>query len=117
VLDRLPFGIGDKIRAILDRIGDLVTNIPEAVESINARLLEPLRRDWFSEEEDRGIKGGLIDPMVTKLLDPLEAFLGEVAELVNGWEEKLVRPAETAISERDAIRGEIARYKAEAGLV
>ena len=117
VLDRLPFGIGDKIRAILDRIGDLVTGIPETIEGINTKLLEPLRRDWLSEEEGKGIKGGLIDPMMTKLLDPLEAFLGEVAELVNGWEEKLVRPAENAISQRDAIRGEIARYKAEAGLV
>ncbi len=117
LLDRLPFGFGDKIRAILDRIDDLVTHIPEAVEGINTRLLEPLRRDWFSEEEGKGIKGGLIEPIVTKLLDPLEAFLGKVAELVGGWEEKLVGPVETAISERDAVRGEIARYKAEAGLV
>lgn len=116
VLDLLPFGYGDRIRAILDRLGDLVTNIPEAVEGINTKLLEPLRRDWFSEEKGKGLKAGLIDPIVTRLLDPLEAFLGKLAELVGGWEEKLVKPAESAISERDAIRGEIARYKADAGL-
>ena len=39
VLDRLPFGFGDRIRAILDRLGDLVTNIPEAVEGINTKVL------------------------------------------------------------------------------
>jgi hypothetical protein len=116
VLDLLPFGYGDRIRAILDRIGDLVTSVPETVEGINTKLLEPLRRDWFSEEEGKGLKGGLIDPIVTRLLDPLEAFLGKLAELVGGWEEKLVKPAEEAISERDAIRTEIARYKAEQGL-
>jgi hypothetical protein len=117
VLDLLPFGYGDRISAILDRIGDLITNIPEAIEGINTRLLERLRQDWFSEEEGMGVKGGLIDPIVTKLLDPLQAFLGKVAELVGGWEERLVKPAENAISERDAIRGEITRYKAEAGLI
>jgi hypothetical protein len=116
VLDLLPFGYGDRIRAILDRIGDLVANIPEAVEGINTRLLEPLRRDWFSEEKGKGLKAGLIDPIVTRFLDPLEAFLGKLAELVGGWEDKLIKPTESAISERDAIRTEIARYKAEEGL-
>jgi hypothetical protein len=117
VLDLLPFGYGDRIRAILDRLGDLVTSIPETIEGINTRLLQRLRQDWFSEEQGKGLKRGLIEPIVTKLLDPLQAFLGKAAELVGGWEDKLVKPAENAISERDAIRGEIARYKAEAGLV
>ena len=117
VLDRLPFGIGDRIRAILDRMGDLITSIPEAMEGINTRLLEPLRQDWFSEEKGKGLKARLIDPIVTRLLDPSEAFLGKLAELVGGWEEKLVKPVENAISERNTIRGEIARYRAGAGLV
>jgi hypothetical protein len=43
-----------------------------------------LRRDWFSEEKGKGLKAGLIDPIVTKLLAPLEAFLGKLAELVSG---------------------------------
>jgi hypothetical protein len=116
VLDLLPFGYGDKVRATLDRIDDIVTSIPEAVEGINAKLLEPLRRDWFSEEEGKGLKGGLIDPIVTGLLDPLEAFLGKLAELVGSWEEKLASPVQKAINERNAIREQIARYKAEEGL-
>ena len=116
VLDLLPFGYGDKIRATLDRIDDIVTSIPEAVEGINAKLLEPLRRDWFSEEEGKGLKGGLIDPIVTGLLDPLEAFLGKLAEMVGSWEEKLAGPIQKSISERDAIREQIARYKAKEGL-
>jgi hypothetical protein len=116
VLDLLPFGYGDRVRVTLDRIDDIVTSIPEAVEGINAKLLEPLRHDWFSEEEGKGLKASLIDPIVTGLLDPLEAFLGKLAELVGSWEEKLAGPIQKAISERDAIREQIARYKAEEGL-
>jgi hypothetical protein len=116
VLDLLPFGYGDRVRVTLDRIDDIVTSIPEAVEGINAKLLEPLRRDWFSEEEGKGLKAGLIDPIVTGLLDPLEAFLGKLAELVGSWEEKLADPIQKAVSERDAIREQIARYEAEEGL-
>jgi hypothetical protein len=116
VLDLLPFGYGDKIRVTLDRIDDIVTSIPEAVEGINTKLLGPLRRDWFSEEEGRGLKAGLIDPIVIGLLDPLEAFLGKLAELMDSWEEKLVGPVQKAISERDTIREQISRYKAEEAL-
>lgn len=116
VLDLLPSGYGDKIRNTLDRIDDIVTSAPEAVEGINTKLLEPLRRDWFSEEEGKGLQGDLIDPIVTQLLDPLEAFLGKLAELVGSWEEKLAGPIQKAISERDAIREQIARYRAEEGL-
>jgi len=116
MLDLLPFGYGDRIRATLDRLGDIVTSIPEAVEGINTKLLEPLRREWFSEEKGKGLKAGLIDPIVTGLLDPLETFLGKLAELVNSWEEKLAGPAQKAIREREAIREQIARYKTEKGL-
>jgi hypothetical protein len=116
MLDLLPFGYGDRVRVTLDRIDDIVTTIPEAVEGINAQLLEPLRRNWFSEEEGKGLKVGLIDPIVTGLLDPLEAFLGKLAELVGSWEEKMAGPAQKAIGERDAIREQIALYKAEEGL-
>jgi hypothetical protein len=116
VLDLLPFGYGDKIRVTLDRIDDIVTSIPEAVEGINTKLLGPLRRDWFSEEEGRGLKAGLIDPIVIGLLDPLEAFLGKLAELMDSWEEKLVGPVQKAISERDTIREQISRCKAEKAL-
>lgn len=116
VLDLLPFGYGDKIRVALNHIDDIVTSIPEAVEGINTRLLEPLRRDWFSEEEGKGLKAGLIEPIVTGLLDPLEAFLGKLAELVDSWEEKLAGPIQKAISKRDTIREQIAHYRAEEGL-
>lgn len=54
---------------------------------------------------------------MTKLLAPLEALLEKAAQLMGGWEEKPVKPAQKAISERDAIRREIARYKVEQGLV
>ncbi len=46
VLDLLPFGYGDKIRAILDRLGDLVTNIPETVEGINTKVLMTQLATW-----------------------------------------------------------------------
>jgi hypothetical protein len=39
-----------------------------------------------------------------------------LAELVGGWEEKLVKPVGEAINERDAIRTEISQYKATEGL-
>jgi hypothetical protein len=116
VLDRLPFGAGQKVRDALDHISDVVGSVPELVEGINTHLLEPLRQNWFSTEEGEGIGGRLIEPLVASVLDPLEGHLDELAALLNTWEETLSAPARSAIEERQVLREQIARYREQHSL-
>ncbi len=116
VLDNLPFGLGDKIRAVLDGLATLVTGVDDLLEGINTRLLEPLRQKWFSTEEGQGVGATLIDPVVEHILDPLEGHLADLTTLVDTWQQKLVAPAGRALEERSRVREEIARYKQEHGL-
>jgi hypothetical protein len=117
VLDRLPFGAGQKVRDALDHISDVVGSVPELVEGINTHLLEPLRQEWFSTEEGEGIGGRLIEPLVASVLDPLEEHLDKLAALLNTWEETLSAPARTAIEERQVLREQIARYREQHNLI
>jgi len=116
VLDKLPFGIGEKVQSVLKALSDLVGSIPELVEGINGHLLEPLRQNWFSTEVGKGLDDALLKPLVEHVFDPLEAHLGDLAGLIDTWQQKLVAPSQQAIEERAMIRQQIAQYKREHGL-
>jgi hypothetical protein len=112
VLNLLPFGGGQTIKEVLDRIGEIVNIIPKSIADINVRILTPLRDDWFSDSPGKGLKGGLIEPVITKLLDPLEAMVGRLSELLRQWDADLSTPTKNVMSQREAIRQEITDYKA-----
>jgi hypothetical protein len=112
ILNAIPLGGGQNIREALDRIGDIINSIPKAIADINVQILTPLRDDWFSDDPGKGLKGGLIEPIITKLLDPLEAMTGQLGELLRHWEGDLSMPVKTALGKREAVRQEIADYKA-----
>jgi hypothetical protein len=116
ILDNLPFGLGDKLRGVLDGLIGLITSVDEMVAGINTHLLEPLRDEWFSEEGS-GIGAALADPLVEHVLDPLESHLADLSTLADTWQKKLVGPAEKALAERAEVRAEIARYKEDHGMV
>lgn len=116
VLDRLPFGLGGGIREVLDGLVELVTSVDELVMGINTRLLEPLRQNWFSAEQDEGLAASLVDPLVENVLDPLEAHLGNLSVLADTWQAELMAPTQRALAERKRLRKEITDYKEEHGL-
>jgi hypothetical protein len=116
LLDSLPFGLGEKFRDALDGLVALVTSVDELVEGINTHLLEPLREGWFSDEEGKGLRGLLVDPLVEHVLDPAEAHLVNLSVMADNWQSKLADPTQEALTERAKIREEIARYREEHGL-
>jgi hypothetical protein len=111
VLDHLPFGLGDRIAGVLEGLVTVITSVDELVEGINTHLLEPLDSKWFSAKEDAGLSASLVDPMVERVLDPLEAHLEDLSTLVDTWQAKLMAPTQEALAERARLRNEIGRYK------
>jgi hypothetical protein len=111
VLDHLPFGLGDRIGQVLDGLVTVITGVDELVEGVNTRLLEPLDRKWFSAGEEEGLNASLVNPLVTRVLDPLEAHLDDLSTLADTWQAKVMAPTQEALAERARIRTEISRYK------
>lgn len=116
VLDALPFHLGDRFRAALAGLVMLVTSVDDLIEGINTRLLEPLRKNWFSDEDNEGVRGTFFDPLVVKILDPLEEHLDSLAALANAWHSELATPTQQAMAGRARLRAEIDRYKEEYGI-
>ena len=115
LVERIP-GVGPSIIDALDRISDLVGALPDAIGEIRTGLLEPLREEWFTDEEERGLKGRLFNPLQESLLEPLEDFLGDLADAVDTWETQLVDPLEDGLTQRKTIRQQIAEYKDREGI-
>jgi hypothetical protein len=113
LLGLLPDSIEKSVRDTLARIEAVITSIPEAVEGLNTRLLTPLRENWFGDEAARKLETTLIEPITTGLLDPLEAHLSALADLLDQWEADLAQPVHKALEERKTIREQIARYRQE----
>jgi len=110
-LGLLPPATAQKIKEVLDRIGEIITLIPNAIAGINVKVLTPLRDDWFSDSPNKGLKNGLIQPIITKLLDPLEGLLESISDLARHWEADLTVPVKTALNRRDTLRQEIVDYR------
>lgn len=114
ILDHLPFDLGDRIVPALESAANLVAGAHDLVEDANGRLLEPLR-GWFAADKETGVVAGMIDSLVQRILDPLEAHLGDLAVLTDTWQQKLAAPSQQALDERAKARRDIALYKQEHG--
>ncbi|HYN87419.1 MAG TPA: hypothetical protein VER55_02755, partial [Ardenticatenaceae bacterium] len=112
LLSRLPFGMGERIAEVLERITAVVTSVPETIASVNDGLIGPLRQRFFPREGDT-IHVRLFDPLIGALFDPADRLLAAVSALTEKWQVELAGPAEQHIEARAEIRDAIARYKSE----
>jgi hypothetical protein len=97
LVERIP-GVGPTIVDALDRISELVGSLPQIISQIRRGLLEPLREHWFTDDEETGLKGRLLNPLQENLLEPLEDFLGDVADAIDEWQKELINPVEEEIT-------------------
>ena len=117
ILDNLPFGLGDKIRGVLDEFVHLLTSVDDLINGINTQILGPLRENWFASGEGKGVGETLVTPLVENVLDPLEAHLQNLVTLADAWQQELASPANEALAQREEIRQDILRYKKDNGFL
>lgn len=115
LVERIP-GVGPAIIDALDRISELVGSLPDAIGEVRSRLLEPLREDWFTDDEEDGVKGQLLNPLQESLLEPLESFLGDLADSIDSWQTQLADPMEGALMERKVLKQQIVDYREREGI-
>ena len=112
VMDRLPATARAQLGGGLERMGEAITAIPPLVQGLYMRILEPLG-EWFSSRSADGLSNVLVNPLLTTVLDPLEALTTAVLELECSWQTELAGPLEERIEQRQEIRSRIARLREE----
>ena len=115
VLDWLPYTQAQRLRGGLERIGEIVAAVPDLVQGIYSRVLEPMD-DWFSSSDSGGLNGWIINPLLDTVLEPAQSLAENTLSLTTEWEEKLVTPAQSQLQRRQELRAEIARLRQERGL-
>jgi hypothetical protein len=115
ILDRLPFGAGDKARAGMDAMETVINSLPNLIDGINTSVLEPLAV-WFDADDDGNLAGILLDPIAENLVEPARETLSEFTTFQKAYEDELASPALAALDERDAIRSQIQEAQARLGM-
>jgi acyl-coenzyme A thioesterase PaaI-like protein len=115
VVDRIPFGVGDRIQEVFERLRQLITAVPEAIVDLRDHLLEPLRSTWFAEAANN-VNTGLLSPIRTEVLDPVEQMLRDLDQFAENWRPDVGEPMESVLGQRRATLESIAVYKRRNGL-
>ncbi len=107
IIDMLPFGVGQHIRAGLEAIALILTHIPELVASINPMVFTPLRQ-WVSPDGDKGLVPEVVRPISANLVNPAQQVVDSASALETAYNDQLKTPVEQALAARAQIRGMIA---------
>ncbi len=111
LVEKIPFGVGDNIRRAIDGLVALIRAIPDAIGAVTSQLLQPLNQLSFPTTGVPSAKTGLLDPITTDLLNPLQKFLTDVENAVASWQKDFVAPVQTALDGRAKLRDQIAAYR------
>lgn len=115
ILDRLPFGAGDKARAGMDAMETVVNSLPEIVDGMASKIYDPLA-DWFGDDNEVSIHGVLLDPVQENLVTPARDTLDEFTTFQTTYQDQLATPVEEVLEARAALRVQIQQAEARLGL-
>ena len=111
LLDKIPFGVGANVRDLITKLTALIGGVPTFIDNLNTNLIAPLRSDWFSDDDTKGLKGNLLEPVRKNLLRPADALVTQVTTLANDWQ-TAIAPINRAIAQRDDVRNQIVAVQA-----
>jgi hypothetical protein len=106
LLDMLPFGVGQNIKAGLQALGDVLNHLPELLSNVSVMVLEPLRV-WIGSNGQGGLRDSLLRPLREQLLAPAQQIVANAENLNTVYNTQVAQPVQNALDQRAKIRGEI----------
>ncbi|MCC7446883.1 MAG: hypothetical protein IT324_05665 [Anaerolineae bacterium] len=108
VLDMLPFGAGQNIKAALQAMGDVLTNLPELLNNVSVMLIEPARA-WIVPGKQGGLYDLLLRPVREQVLAPAQQMVANAENLNTVYNSQLAKPVQDALDQRAKVRAEITK--------
>jgi hypothetical protein len=110
VLDHLPFNIGAKVRATLGTVQTVLGNLTEMTDAAPDKVL--LKISKHVDDGPQSWKNTLVTPLREQTLAPADQVLAALNGAGNAFTTSLKDPATAAIAQREALRQQIAAYRA-----
>jgi hypothetical protein len=114
ILSHLPFGIGRSIRQALVGLNDLYHSLPDLIAGANTQVVGALAQQFGEGRE--GLSKAVLQPVRDNAFTPAEQLAGQVNALHDSYVRDLHDPLVGAVDRRNAIRKEIAAYRAAQGI-
>lgn len=111
VFDRLPFGIGERIELVVSRVRQVVGAVPAAIGNIREDLLAPLQSKWLAEAGEDNVQTGLLTPIRTRVLEPVDQLLADLDEVADAWQRDVTEPVQRTLTKRQVLRRTLDEYK------
>lgn len=109
VLGQLSAAAPESIRDGLERVGEVISSLPDLLEGVYTRIIEPMG-DWFSPQPTAGLNGSLVQPLVTDVLDPADELVAELDQLTMVWGER-TETVRVVLEQREEIRARIRQHR------
>ncbi len=106
LLDMLPFGVGQDMKAGLQALGDVLNHLPELLNNVSVMVLEPLRA-WVGTNGQGGLRDSLLRPLREQLVAPAQQIVANAENLNKVYNTRVAQPVQSALEQRTRIRGEI----------
>jgi hypothetical protein len=107
----LPFGIDEKAALVVTALSDLVAETPHTINGLDTYIAKPLDA-WLVREEDAPrLHRTLIKPIREQVLAEANETINRAHTVKASYEEQLALPVEVTVSNRNALREQIASYR------
>ncbi len=106
VLGALRARDAERFQGGLERLGEVISLLPTLIQGLYSRVIEPMD-GWFSSDEEAGLNGWIINPLLDGVLTPTQNLVEQLSDLAETWEAELVTPVEDDLRRRRALREEI----------
>jgi hypothetical protein len=111
LLSQLPPEESETARQALERTGEVISTLPNLVEGLHDRILEPMR-GWFDPNAEAGLDQQIVRPILDQVIAPTAELTAQIDDLATTWQIELAEPLQQALDERAAIRPQIEQHEA-----
>lgn len=114
----LPFGIGQTATTIMQSITDLIMETPNTISGLDTNIAQPLNV-WLNRDQNNetALHQTLIKPLRDDLMPKADMTVSKAHQVNETYKTALKEPVETAVSSQRAIRGLIAAYREQHGVL
>jgi hypothetical protein len=108
VLDMLPFGVGQNVKAVLLAMGEVLKRLPDLIDNVNVMLIGPAQA-WIVPGKEGGLHDLLLRPVREQVLAPAQQMVANAENLNTVYNQQLAQPVQSVIDQRARIRAEITK--------